>query len=575
MRLSRLLVPTLREMPAEAEVVSHKLMLKAALIRKVAAGVYSFLPMGLKVLHKIEKIVREEMDRSGAQEVLLPALNPAELWKESGRWDYYGKELMRLKDRSDREFCLGPTHEEVITDLVRREVKSYRQLPLNFYQIQTKFRDELRPRFGVMRGREFLMKDAYSFDRDEEGAAKSYQIMYDTYCRIFHRCGLGFRAVEADTGPIGGSFSHEFMVLAETGEDSIAVCDNCHYASNVEKAETVVLKNEIGQEKEILRPIQKVSTPGAHTVTEVCRFLSCQPSQLVKTILYAVPDGVVVALIRGDHQVNEIKLKNLLGVSWLILADEKTILETTGGPEGFSGPIGLKKKVEIIADNELNELTNVVVGANEDNTHFINANLHRDFTPTRFADIRMIQANDPCPKCFSKIALVKGIEVGHIFKLGTKYSKAFGAKYLDEQSKERFCVMGCYGIGVSRIMAAAIEQNHDEDGIIWPLPIAPFSVLILPVNIKDSRVESFASEIYTLLENKGYEVLYDDRDERPGVKFKDADLLGIPYQVVIGSKSLIENMIEIRDRRTRKTVKVKKEETVETLTQMGLNLAFC
>lgn len=573
MRLSRLLVPTLRETPAEAEIISHKLMLKAALIRRVAAGVYSYLPMGLRVLRKIEQIVREEMDRSGAQEVLLPTLNPAELWKESGRWDHYGKELMRLKDRNERDFCLGPTHEEIITDLVRREVKSYRQLPLNFYQIQTKFRDELRPRFGVMRGREFLMKDAYSFDRNEAETEKSYQTMHATYCRIFERCGLRFRAVEADTGPIGGSFSHEFMVLAETGEDSIAVCNNCNFASNVEKAEVVFSFK--ANTLETVESLQKVSTPGARTVAQVCQFLGVEPIRLVKTILYAIPDGVVAALLRGDRQVNEIKLKNLLGVPWLVLADEQTIMQTTGGPEGFSGPVGLKEKIEIIADNELKEMKNFVVGANDRDAHLVNTNMWRDFTPARFVDLRMIQPGDPCPKCFSGVEIVKGIEVGHIFKLGIKYSKAFGAKYLDEQGKEQLIIMGCYGIGISRIMAAAIEQNHDENGIIWPIPLAPFSVLVLPVNIKDPQMEGLALEIYEQLQSKGYEVIIDDRNERPGVKFKDADLLGIPYQIIIGPKSLTENMVEVKERRTQKSIKIKKEEAVAALERSGLGLAFC
>jgi len=544
MRTSQTLIPTLREDPGEAETVSHRLMLRAGMIRKVAAGIYTYLPLGLRVLRKIEAIVREEMNRAGAQEVLMPIASPAELWRETGRWDFYGKELFRFKDRHERDFCLGPTHEEVITDLIRREVRSYRQLPLNCYQIQTKFRDEIRPRFGLMRGREFIMKDAYSFDRDEAGARVSYQKMYDAYGRIFTRCGLTFRAVEADTGLIGGTSSHEFMVLADTGEESIVYAEGGTYAANVERAEVAP---PLQGSSEAPRPLRKVQTPGAKSVEEVTAFLKLRPAQLIKTLLYQTPHGLVAVLVRGDHEVNEIKVKKLLGVTALELADPAKVAAATGAPAGFAGPIGLT--LRLIADHAVKTLRNVVVGANEADTHYVDANWDRDFTVEQFADLRNAQAGDPSPKGDGSLRMARGIEVGHVFMLGTKYSQAMGAMFLDPEGKECQAVMGCYGIGVSRIAAAAIEQHHDAKGIHWPAPIAPFHVHLLPLS-QSAAVSATAHTLYETLSQAGIEVLWDDRDERAGVKFNDADLIGAPYQLVIGEKGLAQGTIELKDRKT-------------------------
>jgi prolyl-tRNA synthetase len=544
MRTSQTLIPTLREDPGEAETVSHRLMLRAGMIRKVAAGIYTYLPLGLRVLRKIEAIVREEMNRAGAQEVLMPIASPAELWRETGRWDFYGKELFRFKDRHERDFCLGPTHEEVITDLIRREVRSYRQLPLNCYQIQTKFRDEIRPRFGLMRGREFIMKDAYSFDRDEAGARVSYQKMYDAYGRIFTRCGLTFRAVEADTGLIGGTSSHEFMVLADTGEESIVYAEGGTYAANVERAEVAP---PLQGSSESPRPLRKVQTPGAKSVEEVTAFLKLRPAQLIKTLLYQTPHGLVAVLVRGDHEVNEIKVKKLLGVTALELADPAKVAAATGAPAGFAGPIGLT--LRLIADHAVKTLRNVVVGANEADTHYVDANWDRDFTVEQFADLRNAQAGDPSPKGDGSLRMARGIEVGHVFMLGTKYSQAMGAMFLDPEGKECQAVMGCYGIGVSRIAAAAIEQHHDAKGIHWPAPIAPFHVHMLPLS-QSAAVSATAHTLYETLSQAGIEVLWDDRDERAGVKFNDADLIGAPYQLVIGEKGLAQGTIELKDRKT-------------------------
>lgn len=533
----------MKEDPAEAEVVSHKLMLRAGMIRKLAAGIYTYLPLGLRVLKNVSEIVREEMDRAGALEVLMPSIQPAELWIESGRWDFYGKELLRVKDRHDREFCYGPTHEEVITDLVRKEVKSYRQLPMNLYQIQTKFRDEIRPRFGLMRGREFIMKDAYSFHKDEAQAEREYWNMYETYKRIFTRCNLEFRAVEADTGNIGGSFSHEFMVLAETGEDFIASCTSCDYAANVEKA--VCIAPEVAATGE-MKPVEKVSTPGMKTVEEVTGFLKLAPETLVKTLVYMAAGEPVVALVRGDHEINEIKLKNITGASEVALADKETVERVTGAPSGFAGPVGLKG-VRVFADHTVAAMTNFVAGGNEPDTHLINVNHGRDFNVDQFADLRSIVAGDACPHCKTgKVDIRKGIEVGHIFMLGTKYSEAMSCTYLDEDGTDRPMIMGCYGIGVSRTAAAAIEQNNDEFGIIWPAPLAPFDVLVVPLNVNDADVMAAANKIYEGLKAAGVDVLMDDRDERAGFKFKDADLIGIPVRVVIGGKGLKEGVVELK-----------------------------
>ncbi len=544
MRTSHLLLPTLREDPGEAETVSHRLMLRAGLIRKVAAGIYTYLPLGLKIIRKVEGIVREEMNRAGAQELLMPIASPAELWKETGRWDFYGKELFRFKDRHERDFCLGPTHEEVITDLFRREVRSYRQLPLNFYQIQTKFRDEIRPRFGLMRGREFIMKDAYSFDKDDAAARLNYQKMYDAYHRIFSRCGLNFRAVEADTGLIGGSSSHEFMVLADTGEETIVYSETGTYAANVERAEVLPPNNGSSEEA---RPRRSVNTPGCRTVEEVTKFLKVDASQLVKTLLYSTGSETVAVLIRGDHDANEIKLKRLLGVTDLELAGPATVEKVTAAPVGFAGPVGLK--IRIVADHAVKAATNVVVGGNQADTHLIDVNCPRDFQVEQFADLRNAQAGDPSPRNDGVLKTTKGIEVGHVFMLGTKYSQAMKASFLDPNGKECLAVMGCYGIGIGRTAAAAVEQNHDDKGIVWPFPIAPFHVHLISLGQSNAVIDA-ATTLYAALEDAGLEVLWDDRDERAGVKFNDADLIGAPYQVIVGDKGLAEGLLEIKTRKT-------------------------
>jgi prolyl-tRNA synthetase len=548
MRYSRFLIQTLREDPAEAEVVSHRLMLRAGMIRKLAAGIYSTLPLGQRVMQKTAQIVREEMDRAGALELTLPFVQPAEIWKESGRWNVYGKELLRFKDRTDRDFCLGPTHEEVITDLVKGLVSSYRQLPVTLYQIHIKFRDEIRPRYGVMRAREFIMKDAYSFDMDEKGAEDSYMKMYDAYSRIFSRLGLKFRTVEADTGPIGGSFSHEFMVLAETGEDVIVACSSCDYAANMEKAE-VGRTESVEKNQEELRELKRVDTPGMKTVEEVTGFLNISASSLIKTIIFSCPDGPVAALVRGDHEINEIKLRNLLGCEQIEMADEEHIETLTHAPRGFAGPVGLKN-VKIIADLGLKGGTNFVTGGNELDVHLMNVNHDRDFSVSQFADIRSANEGDSCPRCGQRLITTKGIEVGHIFKLGNKYSESMNATYLDSSGISKHMVMGCYGIGIGRTVAAAIEQAHDENGIIFPDSIAPFSVLVLPVNTNDKEQMGIAEEIYDILLNKGIEVLIDDRDERPGIKFKDADLIGIPLRVTVGTRAVKEDKVDLKWRRT-------------------------
>lgn len=558
MKRSQLFLPTLKDAPAEAEVISHQLMLRAGLIRRVAAGIYTYLPLGHRVIQKVSQIIREEMNRAGAQEVLLPALQPAELWQESGRWPVYGKELMRLKDRHERDFCLGPTHEEVITDLVRRDIRSYRQLPLNLYQIQTKFRDEIRPRFGLMRGREFIMKDAYSFDRDDAGADVSYRKMYDAYQAIFARCGLQFSAVEAESGAIGGSYSQEFMVLADTGEDAIAVCDACRYAANVERAE--IGSGTASHPGGSAKPLERVMTPGVTSVGEVAAYLGVPPQTVVKTLLYEVDGRTIAVLVRGDRHVNEAKLAKYTRASTLHLADRETIERVTGGPEGFSGPVGLSG-IPIIADYEVGRMSNLVVGANVPDAHYIHVDSKRDFSITHDVDVRMVSEDDPCARCGKPFRIVRGIEVGHVFKLGTKYSEALRATYLDAEGKDRFLVMGCYGIGVGRTAAAAIEQNHDADGIIWPMPIAPMQVIIVPVNITDSRSRETAQSLHDELEALGVEVLLDDRDERPGVKFKDADLIGLPLRVTIG-KTLTTGEVELTARRARQMRKVRTEELV-------------
>lgn len=562
MRTSETLIPTLREDPGEAETVSHRLMLRAGLIRKVAAGIYTYLPLGLRVIRKVENIIREEMNRAGAQELLMPIASPAELWQETGRWDFYGKELLRFKDRHGRDFCLGPTHEEVITDIIRREVRSYRQLPLNCYQIQTKFRDEIRPRFGLMRGREFIMKDAYSFDVDEAGARDSYQKMYGAYMRIFTRCGLTFRPVEADTGLIGGSSSHEFMVLADTGEETIVYSEHGTYAANVERAE-VLPPTASSTDSE--RPLQKVSTPGTTSITAVSKFLKVPAEHVVKTLLYRTSSEPIAVLIRGDHELNEIKLKRLLDINEIELASPEQVTTLTGAPVGFAGPIGLSA-IRIVADHAVNAMKNVVVGANEADHHYRDANIDRDFTIDLVADIRTAQAGDPSPRGDGALKVARGIETGHVFMLGTKYSQTMNAKFLDSQGQEQSAVMGCYGIGVTRTAAAAIEQNHDQKGIIWPLPIAPFHVHLLPLSQSD-KVHEVTRSLYTQLTAQNIEVLWDDRDERAGVKFNDADLIGAPFHLVIGEKGLKQGTIEIKDRKTGTVTKISPENAPDYLLQ--------
>jgi len=556
---SQFFIQTLREAPSDAEVVSHQLMVRAGFIRKVAAGIYNYLPLGLRVLRKIEDIIREEMNAAGATEVLLPIIMPRELWDQSGRWKVYGKELLRLKDRHERDYCVGPTHEEAITSLVAGELRSYRQLPLNLYQIQTKFRDEIRPRFGLMRGREFIMKDAYSFDVSEEKAMETYRQMEKAYRRIFDRCGLQYRSVEALSGAIGGNVSHEFQVLASSGEDEILSCDHCDYAANADKAQ--VRSEAQGQKTSELLVCEKVTTPQKTSVEEVAQFLNLKPYHLVKTLIYVLEQdqSAVAVLIRGDHEVSEGKLQSLLNGATMQLADEKTVQKVTGGPCGYSGPIGLKG-ISLYADESVRSMKNFVVGANEAEVHWVNANLDRDFKVERFADLRRVQKGDSCPRCEKgRYQSHRGIEVGQVFYLGTKYSTPMGVRFLDENGKEKTAFMGCYGIGVGRTAAAAIEQNHDEHGIIWPLPMAPFSVEILSLHKGEDEVLREAQKIYEKLTEKGIDVLIDDRNESPGVKFKDADLIGIPWVIIIGAKSLARQEVEIKERRTgqKQTLSVK------------------
>lgn len=550
MKLSNMLVSTLREVPAEAEIPSHKLMLRAGMMRKMASGVYNYMPFGLRVIKKIENIVREEMDNAGAQEFLASALLPSELWKESGRWDAFGPEMFRLKDRNNREFCLGPTHEEVFTDMARNEINSYKQLPLNLYQIQTKYRDERRPRFGVMRSREFIMKDAYSFDKDYEALDVSYKKMYEAYHNVFRRCGLECNCVEADSGAMGGAGSAEFMVKSEIGEDEIAVCDSCGYGANIEKAPAIPEKfNE-----EELKKLNKIETPNVKTIDQLINFLNISSIKLVKTLIYKADDKVVAVMIRGDREANEIKIINAVGGAINFeMANEETVKEVTGSEVGFAGPIGIKVDY-LLVDEEVTNMYNFVIGANQTGFHYKNVNYKRDFEGI-VGDYRKVIQGDKCPVCGGNIEIARGIEVGHIFKLGTKYSESMGANFLDEKGESNPLVMGCYGIGVSRTMAAAIEQNHDENGIVWPLAIAPYHVIVVPVITKDEEQMQAAQDIYNKLKDMGVEVLLDDRKERPGVKFKDADLIGIPIRVTVGKK-IKEGKVEY---------KLRKEEDLEIL----------
>ncbi len=561
MRYSEMFLPTGREVPSDAELASHQLMIRSGMIRKLTSGVYTYLPLGYRVIRKVEQIVREEMNRAGAQELFMPMVQPAELWRESGRWVRYGKELLRFRDRHDRECCLGPTHEEVITDLIRNEIKTYRQLPRNLYQIQTKFRDEIRPRFGVMRCREFGMKDAYSFDADEAGAEMSYRKMFDAYGRIFRRCGLTFRAVEADSGSIGGSFSHEFMVMADSGEDAVIFCSSCDYAANLEKAE--IARPEEVPNARTLKPLETVHTPDVRTIEQVCAFLSVRPKEVVKTLIFNADGRPVAILIRGDHEVNEIKVRNYLGCNELELAMDDMILEVTGSPRGFAGPVGIR--AQVIADYSLLEGENFVVGANREDYHLKNANPDRDYAVSAYADLRVVLENDPCPRCGAPIRTARGIEVGHVFKLGDKYSRAMRAVFLDAAGSEKTMIMGCYGIGIGRTVAAAIEQSHDDQGIVWPMTLAPYQVIVTPVNIKEAPLAAAAEALYRELTDGGVETLLDDRDERAGVKFKDADLIGIPLRITLGPKKLSEGCVELRIRRTGEVRTLPIERTVEAV----------
>lgn len=563
MRVSDLLMPTLRELPAEAEVVSHQLLLRAGFIRKAAAGVYTLLPLAWRVIRKIEQIIREEMDRQGGQELMMPIIQPAELWQESGRWDVYGPELFRLKDRHGRDFCLGPTHEEIITALVRGEINSYKQLPLLLYQIQNKYRDERRPRFGLLRGREFIMKDLYSFDRDEAGLDTSYNKMFEAYSNVFRRCGLRFRPVVADSGAIGGSDTHEFAVLAESGEATILYCENdeCGYAANVERAEAV---NPHVDDNTTPLEMKKISTPGCRTIDEVSLFLNLPPEKLIKTMIYSTEKDTVAAMVRGDREINEVKLYNALGCIKLELANEDTVLKATGAPSGFAGPVNLHN-VKLVADREVMLLANAACGANENNYHLVNVNPGRDFEPHIIADIRLVKAGEPCPVCGAGLCEAKGIEVGQIFKLGDKYSKALGATFLDENGKARPFIMGCYGIGVTRTMAAAVEQNHDERGIKWPVQIAPYHVIVVPVSTKDEDQVDTAESIYQSLVAAGVETVIDDRPERAGVKFKDADLVGYPIRITVGAKGLAEGKVELYSRIEGQTAMVSLSDVVHAV----------
>ena len=567
MKMTNLYAPTLREVPAEAEVPSHQLMLRAGMIRKAAGGVYSYLPLAWRTLRKIEQIVREEMDAKGGQEIAMPIVQPAEIWQQTGRWDVYGDEMFRLKDRHQRDFCLGPTHEEMVTTLVKQDVRSYRQLPLLVYQIQNKYRDEIRPRFGLMRGREFIMKDLYSFDRDTDGLEISYKKMYDAYSQIFSRCGLEFRPVEADPGAIGGSGTHEFMVIADSGEAAIAYCDGCDFAANVEKAELLPLTSVAEAEK----PLETVATPGKKTINDVAGYLSLSADRLIKSLAFITEKGPVLALIRGDHEVNEIKLANLLNVLQLEMAGEKEIQSLFHSEPGYIGPVGLTT-VTIVADASVMNLHNAVCGANEADRHFTNVLPRRDIKPTHVADIRLIREGDPCPRCSSPVKTARGIEVGQVFKLHTKYSQALDATYLDENGQEQLMVMGCYGVGVSRTMAAAIEQHHDADGIIWPASIAPYQVVIVPINTKDEPQMTMAEQIYRELSAVGVEVVLDDREERSGVKFKDADLIGYPLRITVGPKALKENCVELKVRRTKESLLLPLDGYVDGVTRLLASL---
>ncbi|MEO4053486.1 proline--tRNA ligase [Solibacillus sp. CAU 1738] len=563
MKQSLTFIPTLREVPADADVKSHKALLRAGFIRQNASGVYSYLPLARKVLSKIEQVVREEMEAINSVELLMPALQSAELWQQSGRWEAYGPELMRLKDRHDRDFALGATHEEVITTLVRDEIKSYKKLPLSLYQIQSKFRDEKRPRFGLLRGREFIMKDAYSFHATRESLDETYDDMYKAYSNIFSRLGLNFRAVIADAGSIGGKGTHEFMVLSEIGEDTIAYSDSSDYAANIEMAEVVV---DYKASDVALKELEKVETPNVKTIEEVSNFLSVDAANCIKSLVFNIDGELIVVLARGDHEINDIKLKNALGATSVELAEENAIKELLGCLPGSIGPVKLPINVKVIADNAIKSIRNGVAGANEDGFHFVNVNPERDFAINAYEDIRFIQEGDPSPDGKGIIKFAEGIEVGHIFKLGTTYSTKMNATFLDEQGKAQPFIMGCYGIGVSRLLAAVAEQFQDEDGFVWPKQLAPYDVHLVPVNLKDEAQAQLSGELYSILKSYRYDVLFDDRAERPGVKFADADLIGLPVRVTVGKKAS-EGIVEVKLRSTGETFEWAKEELVDRLNE--------
>ncbi|GER65659.1 proline--tRNA ligase 1 [Weizmannia acidilactici] len=568
MRQSKMFIPTLRDVPADAEIKSHQLLLRAGYIRQVASGVYTYLPLARNVLHKIETIIREEMEAIGSMELLMPALQPAELWQESGRWYSYGPELMRLKDRHERDFALGPTHEEVITSLIRGEIKSYKRLPLSLYQIQTKFRDEKRPRFGLLRGREFVMKDAYSFHADQESLDETYNDMYRAYSNIFSRCKLDFRAVLADSGAIGGKDTQEFMVLSEIGEDTIAYSDASDYAANIEMAEVKTVYTKPDKPE---KPLEKIPTPGQKTIAQIVDFLKADPVQCLKTLVLKADDEYVIVLVRGDHEVNEIKVKNLLGAETIEMADPEIIKTLMGADIGSLGPVGAPENIRILADNAVQYVVNGICGANENDYHYINANPGRDYRVDLYGDLRNIQEGDPSPDGKGTIRFARGIEVGHIFKLGTKYSEAMHAAFLDENGREQVILMGCYGIGVSRTLMAVCEQHNDDKGLVWPVNLAPFEVHLVPVNMKDEKQAGLTEKLYTELQ-KQFTVLMDDRNERPGVKFADSDLIGLPTRVTVGKKAS-EGIVEIKVRKTGEVLEVKQEDLSGTIANILAKLA--
>jgi len=568
MRFSQFGLTTLKEVPADAEIVSHKLMLRAGLIRRLASGLFTWMPLGLRVLRKVEKVVREEMDRAGALELLMPAVQPSELWEESGRWDQYGPLLLRMRDRHEREYCFGPTHEEVITDIARRELRSYKQLPVNYYQVQTKFRDEIRPRFGVMRSREFIMKDAYSFDIDHAGLEASYGRMHDAYSAIFERLGLKFRIVDADSGEIGGSRSQEFHVLADSGEDAIAYCDADDYASNIETAATMAADTD---RPAPVAKLEKLPTPGVKTIDDLCKMLGITPAETVKTLIVEGTDSPVALILRGDHELNAVKAQKIPGVaSPLTMADNASIKKATGSEAGSLGPVGMQ--LPVFFDHAIAVLADFSCGANETGFHYTGVNFGRDLPEPETVDLRNVVPGDPTPGGKGTLSIARGIEVGHIFQLGTKYSEAMGATVQAPDGKNQVMEMGCYGIGITRIVGAAIEQNHDDNGIIWPGPLAPFDVVLVPINMhRSDEVRDAAEALYKELTEQGYEVLFDDRDARPGVKFADAELIGVPHRLVISDRNLAAGELEYRHRRDTESRNLKREEALKLLKESSVS----